>query len=100
MLIIFQIESYKDFLLALLTDRFFQTLGGCKVLPNEKGGRFKVVSLDRSPFKLLTIRFSNKLVQAPSCDRHKTTQRSLFLTYLKTKIVCKHYINGSGTFLT
>jgi hypothetical protein len=44
-----------------------------KVLPNEKRGGLKVVAFDRSPFKLFTLRFSNKLVQAPSCERPKLT---------------------------
>jgi hypothetical protein len=34
-----------------------------KVLTIEKRGGLKVVALDRSPFKLLTLRFSNKSVQ-------------------------------------
>jgi hypothetical protein len=41
----------------------------------------KVVAFDRSPFKLFTLRFSNKSVQAPSCERPKTTQRNLFLSF-------------------
>jgi hypothetical protein len=41
----------------------------------------KVVAFDRSRFKLFTLRFSNKSVQAPSCERPKTTQRTLFLSF-------------------
>ncbi len=35
----------------------------------------------RSPFKLFSLRFSTKSVQAPSCERPKTTQRTLFLSF-------------------
>jgi hypothetical protein len=52
-----------------------------KVLSNEKGGGLKVVSFDKSPFKLFTLRFSTKSVQAPSCKRPKTTQRTPFLSF-------------------
>ncbi len=34
-------------------------------------GRLKVVAFDRSPFKLFTLRFSDKSVPAPSCERPK-----------------------------
>ncbi len=47
----------------------------------EKRGGLKVVALDRSDFKLFTLRFSNKLVQAPSRERPKTAQRNLFLSF-------------------
>jgi hypothetical protein len=50
-------------------------------LTNEKRGGLRVVSFDRSPFKLLSLKFSNKSVQAPSCQRPKTTQRTLFLLF-------------------
>jgi hypothetical protein len=52
-----------------------------KVLTNEKRGGLKVVAFDRSPFKLFTLRFSNKSVQAPSCERLRTAQRTLFLSF-------------------
>jgi hypothetical protein len=52
-----------------------------KALTNEKRGGFKVVAFDKSPFKLFTLRFSTKSVQAPSCKRPKTTQRTLFLSF-------------------
>jgi hypothetical protein len=45
---------------------------GLKVLTNEKRGGLKVAEFDRSPFKLFTLKFSNKSVQSPSCERHKT----------------------------
>jgi hypothetical protein len=44
-----------------------------------KRGVLKVVAFDRSPFKLFSLRFSTKSVQAPSCERPKTTQRTLSL---------------------
>jgi hypothetical protein len=37
-----------------------------KVLTNEKGGGLTVISFDRSRFKLLTLRFSNKSVHPVS----------------------------------
>jgi hypothetical protein len=52
-----------------------------KVLTNEKKGGLEVVAFDRSPFKLFTLRFSDKSVQAPSSERPKTTQRTLFLSF-------------------
>ncbi len=52
-----------------------------KVLTNEKRGGLKVVALDRPPFKLFTLRFSNKSVQAPTSEMPKTTQRTLFLSF-------------------
>ncbi len=52
-----------------------------KVLTNEKRGGLKVVAFDKPPFKLFTLRFSTKSVQAPSCKRPKTTQRILFLLF-------------------
>jgi hypothetical protein len=52
-----------------------------KVLTNEKRGGLKVVAFDRSSFKLFTLRFSNKSVQAPSCERPRTAPRTLFLSF-------------------
>ncbi len=52
-----------------------------KLLTNEKRGGLKVVAFDKSPFKLFTLRFSTKSVQAPSCKRPNTTQRTLFLSF-------------------
>ncbi len=52
-----------------------------KVLTNEKRGLFTVVSFDRSRFKLCLQKFSNKLMQAPSCEKHKTAPRTLFLSF-------------------
>ncbi len=48
------------------------------LLTNEKRDGLSVVSFDRSPFKIFSLKFSNKLVQAPSCERHKTAPRTLF----------------------
>ena len=52
-----------------------------KVSTNEKRGGLKVVTFDRSPFKVFSLRFSRNSVQAPSCKRPKTTQRTLFLSF-------------------
>jgi hypothetical protein len=41
----------------------------------EKRCGLKVVAFDRSPFKLFTLRVSNKSVQAPSCERPITPAR-------------------------
>jgi hypothetical protein len=54
-----------------------------KVLTNKKRGGLKVVAFDKSPFKLFTLRFSTKSVQVPSCERPKTTQRTLILSFEK-----------------
>ncbi len=54
-----------------------------KVLTNEKRGRLKVASFDRSRFKLFTLEFSNKPVEVPSCERPKSTQRRVFLLFEK-----------------
>jgi hypothetical protein len=42
-----------------------------------------MVAFDKSPLKLFTLRFLNISVQAPSCERPKTTgtQRNLFLSF-------------------
>ncbi len=52
-----------------------------KVLTNEKRGGLKVVAFNKSPSKPFTLSFSTKSVQAPSCKRPKTTQRTLFLSF-------------------
>ncbi len=52
-----------------------------KVLTNEKRGGLKVPAFDRSPFKLFLLRFSAKSVQALSCERPKTTQQTLFVSF-------------------
>jgi hypothetical protein len=52
-----------------------------KVFTNEKRDGLTVVSFDRSCFKLCSRKFSNKLVQAPSCERPKTAPRTLFLSF-------------------
>jgi hypothetical protein len=46
-----------------------------------KGGGVIVKSFNRSPFKLFSRKFSKESVQAPSCERHKTTQQNLFLLF-------------------
>ena len=57
------------------------TYNNLKVLTNDKRGGLKVVPFDKSPFKLFTLRFSNKLVQVPSCERPKTAPRTLCLSF-------------------
>jgi hypothetical protein len=52
-----------------------------KVLANEKRGGLKVTTFDRSPFKLFSLKFSAESVQALFCERLKTTQRTLFLSF-------------------
>jgi hypothetical protein len=52
-----------------------------KVLTNERRGGLKVVAFDRSPFMLFSLRFSTKSVQAQSCERPKTYQRTLSLSF-------------------
>ncbi len=52
-----------------------------KVYTNEKRDGLRVVSFDRSSFKLFSLKISNKSVQAPFCERPKTTQRTLFLLF-------------------
>jgi hypothetical protein len=59
---------------------------GLKVLTNENRGGLNLVSFDWSRFKL----FSKESVQALSCERPKTAQRTLFLSFeINTVIVCK-----------
>ncbi len=57
------------------------TLAFLKVLANEKRRGLKVVAFNKSPFKLFTLKFSKESVQAPSCKRPKTTQRTPFLSF-------------------
>ena len=52
-----------------------------KVLTNEKREGLTVVSFDRSGFMLFSLWFSNKSIHAPSCERHKTAQQTLFLLF-------------------
>jgi hypothetical protein len=49
-------------------------------LTNEKRGGLKDVAFDRSPFKLFSLRFSNKSVEAPSSHRMKTEEICLKIT--------------------
>ncbi len=60
-----------------------------------------MVAFDESPFKLFTLRFSTKSVQAPSCKRPKTTQRTLFLSFeindcYPITVLCRRLIKKSG----
>jgi hypothetical protein len=52
----------------------YDLISSLKVLTNEKRDGVTMLSFDRSPFKLFSPKFSNKLVQASSCERPKTTQ--------------------------
>jgi hypothetical protein len=52
-----------------------------KVFTNEKRGGLRVISFDRSPFKLFSQKFSKKSVQAPSCKRPRTAPRTLFVSF-------------------
>ncbi len=72
-----------------------------KVLTNEKRGGLKVVAFDKSPFKLFTLRFSTKSVQAPSCGRPKITQRTLFLlfesnSWFPITVKCRSFMKKSA----
>jgi hypothetical protein len=62
-------------------NRAYRAVAALKVLTNEKKGGLRIISFDRSPFKLFSRKFSKESVQAPSCERHKTTQRTLFLLF-------------------
>ncbi len=53
-----------------------------------------MVAFDRSPVKLFTLRFSNKSVQAPSCERPKTSQWTLFLSFEINN--CRRLMKKSG----
>jgi hypothetical protein len=55
--------------------------GALKVLTNEKRGRLILVSFDWSRFRLFMLKFSKESVQTPSCERPKTAQRTLFLSF-------------------
>ncbi len=75
--------------------------GLLKALSNEKRGGLGVVSFDRSIFKLISLKFSNKSVQAPSCERPKTTQRTLFLLFANNNcfqitLLCRRCMKKSG----
>jgi hypothetical protein len=52
-----------------------------KVLTNEKRGGLRVISFNRSPFKLFSRKFSKESVKAPSCDRPRTAPRTLFVSF-------------------
>ncbi len=52
-----------------------------KVLTNVKRGRLTLILFDRRRFQLFTLKFSNKSVQSSSCERPKTAQRTLFLSF-------------------
>jgi hypothetical protein len=74
-------------------------------MTNEKRGGLKVVEFDRSPFKLFTLRFSNKSVQAPSCEIPRTAKRTVFLSFEinnffpNSSIVSELYEKNRKTFM-
>jgi hypothetical protein len=72
-----------------------------KVLTNEKRGGLAVVSFDRSRFKLISRKISNKFVQAPSCESPRTAQRTLFLSFESNNcfpitVLCRRLMEKSG----
>jgi hypothetical protein len=72
-----------------------------KVLTNEKRGGLAVVSFDRSRFKLLSRKFSNKYVLAPSFKRPKTAPRTLCLSFESNNcflitVLCRRLMKKSG----
>ncbi len=74
-----------------------------KVFTNEKRGGLGlgVISFDRPPFKLLSRKFSKESVQAPSCERHKTTQRTpVFIIGKQLLIPNNAILSGCDTFFT
>jgi hypothetical protein len=59
-----------------------------------------VVSFDRSCFKLFSRKFSNKLVQALSCETPKTAPRTLFILFANNKnfpitVLCRSFLKKS-----
>ncbi len=59
-----------------------------------------MVAFDRSPFKLFSLRFSKKSVQALSCERPKTAQQSLFLSFEINYHTAPGKIHGSREKIT
>ena len=60
-----------------------------------------MVAFDRPPFKLLSRKFSKESVQAPSCERHKTTQRTPVPVICKQLLIPNNAIvSGCDTLLT
>ncbi len=89
------------FLSFYITNLINVKLESLKVLTNEKRGGLRVISFEWPPFKLLSRKFSKDSVQAPSCERHKTTQRT------PVSIICKQLlipnnaiVSGCDTLLT
>ncbi len=79
----------------------FCALFGLKVLTNEKRGGLKVIAFDKPPFRLFTLKFSNKSIQPSSCERPKTAQRILFLLFANNNcfpvtLQCRKNIKKSG----
>jgi hypothetical protein len=62
-------------------DIYYHIAYTLKVFTNEKRGGLRVISFDRSSFKLFLRKFSKKSVQAPSCKRPRTAPRTLFVSF-------------------
>jgi hypothetical protein len=77
----FTVHTLRSYINYSCTGIWDACLGSLKVLTNEKRGGLRVISFDRSPLKIISRKFSKESVQAPSCERHKTTQRTLFLLF-------------------
>jgi hypothetical protein len=69
---------------------------GLKVLSNEKKGGSKMVSIDRSHFKLLTLQISIKNLLRNQPMRYLKISSEACFCYLKTKIVSKHGVKIVG----
>jgi hypothetical protein len=59
-----------------------------------KEGGLRVISFDRPPFKPLSRKFSKESVQAPSCERHKTIQRT------PVSIICKQLLISNNAIVS
>ncbi len=74
------VEIFKEYL-SLSDQKFDKRI--CLIEKHWFGLLFCIVLVlfDRSSFKMFSLKFLNKMVQAPSCERPKTTQRTLFLLF-------------------
>ncbi len=88
-------------LISLHLYHFFSVFN-LKVLTIAKRGGLSVESFDWSPFKLFSLKFSNKLVQAPSCQRHKTAPRTLFILFANYNCcpITLYVVSGCDTLFT
>jgi hypothetical protein len=62
----------------------------------------KKKAFDRSPSKLFSLKFPNKSMQAPSCERPKTTQQTLFLSFEINNCfqLCNSIVSDGDTIFT